>query len=592
MRKHVPSKTTKGKRHLPWIDYDIKRKMRKRDRLFVKARRSKNQHDWATFRSYRNKVTKLVRNAHTRYINEVVGGSLKDNPKSFWSYVKLMRTENTGIPPLKSEGKLCTTDSDKAQALNNQFKSVFNIEDPSSIPSKSASQYPTIDNLTIGVEGVAKQFANLNPNKACGPDEIPAKLLKTVSLEIAPAMQFLFQQSYDLGIMPEDWSKALVTALYKKGPKSDPGNYRPISLTCLSCKIMEHVVLSHIAKHLSHNNILLDSQHGFREKLSTVTQLINSTYDWASTLNHRGQTDLILLDFSKAFDLVPHHRLAVKLEHYGINGPTLRWIQSFLRGRQQAVSVNGSHSSWQDVTSGVPQGSVLGPTLFLLYINDISDHLKSPIRLFADDSIIYREISSPMDHVILQDDLTTLATWADTWLMRFNVGKCAVMSITLKKKPSLHEYNIRGEVLNRAKEHDYLGVTISDDLKWTTHCRKTTTKASRTLGMLRRTLSACSKEVKSRAYLSLVRPQLEYSGEAWSPYTQNDINRLEQVQRQAARFVHSDYRKTTHVTPLLQDLDWDTLHHRCLGSYVLQNTVQTCLHPVTTLFPALNFILS
>ncbi|XP_072043010.1 uncharacterized protein [Amphiura filiformis] len=136
------------------------------------------------------------------------------------------------------------------------------------------------------------------------------------------------------------------------------------------------------------------------------------------------------------------------------------------------------------------------------------------------------------------------------------------MSITLKKKPSLYEYNIQGEVLHRAKEHDYLGVTISDDLSWTAHCKKTTAKASRTLGMLRRTLSPCSKEVKTRAYLSLVRPQLEYGSEAWNPCTKTDINRIEQVQRQAARFVHCDYRRTTKVTPLVQALEWDTLHHK------------------------------
>ncbi|XP_072025130.1 uncharacterized protein [Amphiura filiformis] len=134
------------------------------------------------------------------------------------------------------------------------------------------------------------------------------------------------------------------------------------------------------------------------------------------------------------------------------------------------------------------------------------------------------------------------------------------MSITLKKKPSLHQYYIKGADLQRVKQHVYLGVTISDDLSWTTHCQKTVSKASRTLGMLRRTLSACSKEVKAGAYLSLVRPQLEYSGEAWNPYTQCDINRVEQVQRQAARFVHADYRRTTPVTPLVQKLQWDTLH--------------------------------
>jgi hypothetical protein len=298
---------------------------------------------------------------------------------------------------------------------------------------RAKAYQPThINKLTIGVEGVAKQFANIKPNKAGGPDELPARLLKTVALELAPAMQFLFQQSYDTCTIPEDWSRALVTALYKKGPKCDPGNYRPISLTCLCCKIMEHVILSHVAKYLSANNILLDNQHGFREKLSTVTQLLVSTHDWASTLNHHGQTDLVLLDFSKAFDLVPHRRLAVKLEYYGISGPTLGWIKSFLSGRKQAVSVNGSHSSWKDVTSGVPQGSVLGPALFLLYINDINQHLTSKLRLFADDSIIYKEITNPSDHTILQNDLATLATWADTWMMKFNINKCAAMSITLK----------------------------------------------------------------------------------------------------------------------------------------------------------------
>ena len=156
-----------------------------------------------------------------------------------------------------------------------------------------------------------------------------------------------------------------------------------------------------MAKHLAAYNILLDSQHGFREKLSTQTQLITSVHDWATTLNNRGQCDLVLLDFSKAFDMVPHRRFAVKLDYYGIRGPTLRWIVSFLSNRQQAVAVNGSLSSWEQVTSGVPQGSVLVPALFLLYINDINQHLQSDIRLFADDSIIYKEITSPSDHNVL-----------------------------------------------------------------------------------------------------------------------------------------------------------------------------------------------
>ena len=251
-------------------------------------------------------------------------------------------------------------------------------------------------------------FGHLIPPKH-GPDELSPRLLRTVAHEFAPALCFLFQRSYDHGTVPSQWKQALVTGICKKGPKSDPADYRPISLTCLCCKVMEHIVLSHIAKHLSANKILLDSQHGFRQRLFTVTQLITLTHDWASTLQHRGQTDVILLDFSKAFDKVPHLRLSAKLNHYGIRDQTLDWIRSFLDNRTRAVSVNGTHSSWGKVSSGVPQGSVLGPALFLLYINDIQDHIQSTMRLFADDSIVYREIVRPEVHDILQQDLQALA---------------------------------------------------------------------------------------------------------------------------------------------------------------------------------------
>ena len=301
----------------------------------------------------------------------------------------------------------------------------------------------------------------MNPSKASGPDELPPRFLKIVADDLAPALCFLYQQSISTGQVPDEWKKAIVSPIYKKGTKSDPANYRPISLTCLCCKVLEHIVLSHMAKHLSHHNIILDSQHGFREKLSTVTQLTTSVNDWSTTLENRGQSDVILLDFSKAFDRVSHQHLSAKLKFYGIRGSTLTWINAFLSNRYQSVSVNGHHSSWVEVTSGVPQGSVLGPALFLVYINDIQDNISSKIRLFADDSIVYRDISSPDDHKILQNDLQTLADWSKTWLMDFNIKKCATLSISRKKKPSIYQYSIHGEPLQRVDEHDYLGVTIS-----------------------------------------------------------------------------------------------------------------------------------
>ena len=402
VNEHVPSKLSKGKPNLPWISSGVKRKMRKRDKLFSLARKTNKSSDWKAFREYRNYVTKIVRNSHHSYVNDVIGNSLTENPKSFWSYVKLKRTETLGIPTLKTKDKVCSTDLDKAEALNSHFKSVFTDNSPKQVKDKGISHHPSIPHLHIGVEGVAKQLDKLNPSKVCGPDEMSPRLLKMVSSELAPALTFLFQQSFDTGSVPTQWKQALVSAIYKSGSKADPSNYRPISLTCISCKIMEHIVLSHMAKHLNKNNILISDQHGFRECLSTVTQLINSTNDWSETINKCGQTDVVLLDFSKAFDKVSHQHLSAKLDHYGIRGNTLNWINSFLSDRKQAVSVNGSHSTWVNVTSGVPQGSVMGPVLFLLYINDIQEQIQSKIKLFADDSILYREIKTQEDLHILQ----------------------------------------------------------------------------------------------------------------------------------------------------------------------------------------------
>ena len=210
---------------------------------------------------------------------------------------------------------------------------------------KGQLPFPDIPDLNISTAGVEKQLLSLNPIKACRPDELPPRLLRTVAQELTPALTFLFNQSYTTGIVPMQWKQALITGISKIGSKSNPANYRPISLICLCCKVMEHIVLSHISKHLNANNILLDSQHGFCVTLSTVTQLISSCQYWTTTIQSRGQVDVVFLDFSKAFDKVPHCHLSVNLSYYGINGSTLTWINHFLHNRVQAVSVNGSHST-------------------------------------------------------------------------------------------------------------------------------------------------------------------------------------------------------------------------------------------------------
>ena len=563
MSQSIPSRMTKQKHHLPWITRSIIRLQRKRDKAHSQAKKTKRNKHWEKFKQLRKEVTKEVANSYSSYINNVIGESLTTNPKQFWSFIRKNKTENLGIPSLKVNDMVKTTDSDKADALNDYFKSVFTKEQLP-IPTKGPSPFPSIQSLEIGLNGVTKQLQALNPNKASGPDEIPAKVLKETAIEISPIIHHIFQQSYTSGQLPEAWKTALVTAIYKKGNKSDPAYYRPISLTCILCKVMEHIVLSHMWKHLNRNNIILPDQHGFRSGLSCETQLVEAAHGWAASMNKRHQTDLILLDFSKAFDCVPHQRLLHIINYYGISGPTLYWIKSFLSDRTQHVSINGSHSALANVTSGVPQGSVLGPVLFLLYINDITNQIQSNIRLFADDSIVYREIRSPADHQILQTDIQMLTDWSKKWQMNFNTSKCHLLTITHKPKPSEFTYTISNQPISRVNSHPYLGVTIDAKLSWSKHIQGTASKSAKTLGLLKRTLYPAKPKVREAAYNMLVRPKLEYGSIAWSPHTQNNIDTLEKIHRSAARFVVHDHRRTTSVTHMQGKLGWQTLETRRL----------------------------
>ena len=508
----------------------------------------------------------MLKVAHQDYINNLLDPQTDTNSRNLWRYLKATRQDNVGVSTLKSDGKLITDPAGKAEALNQQFSSAFTREDPNNIPELGPSPYQTMDMVNISRTDVEKLLARLNPAKASGPDKLSARFLKETAAQISPMYAFLFQQSIDQGTVPADWKTANVAPIFKKGDRGLASNYRPVSLTCISCKVLEHIIVSQMRDHMDQHNILVDCQHGFRSRHSCESQLIITAHDLASSLNQKHQTDMAILDFSKAFNRVPHTRLKAKLDHYGIRGNTLKWISSFLDGRTQKVMVDGSISNECPVLSGVPQGSVLGPTLFLLYINDITHQLDSRVRLFADDCLIYREIQSPDDHRILQQDLDRLTEWSHQWQMSFNTAKCYVMRISLATKNiSRHDYLMEGNSLELKDDHPHLGVQLSSKLSWECHINLVTAKATRALGFLRRNLVACDRSAKEKAYFALMRPLTEYCCVVWSPHQQKLKNKLEKVQCSAARFVaNRPYRRRDpdSVTEILNELGWRTLEDR------------------------------
>ena len=478
------------------------------------------------------------------------------NSKKLFTYIKSKKCDGSGVSPLKRDG------SYQAEMLNSQFADAFIKEDCNFIPQMGPSLSNTAPPLIIQEKGVKKLLDSQNPHKASGPDQITPRFLKEMAPSITPVLTLIFQASFDQGQVPENWKRANVTPLFKKGDKSKAANYRRVSLTSNCCKIMEHIVHSHLMNFLESNNIPSDYQHGFLKKRSCETQLLVTAHDLAAGLDRHQQIDVILLDFSKAFDKVPHQRLATKLHHYGIRDQNLSWIKSFIAYRSQQVVLDWKSSSPAPVTSGVPEGTVLGPLLFLIYINDLPSRATSSVRLFANDCLLYRVIKGHQDAERLQADLNQFQEWEKDWQMLFNPDKCEHIRITNKRNIIQTSYNIHGHTLKETTQAKYLGVTIDNKLSWNSHVNQMMKRANQTTAFLRRNLSRCSKDVKAQCYKSLVRPQLEYAATTWDPYTKTNSAKVEAVQRRAARFCFNDYRQTSSVSSMMQDLEWEQLQTR------------------------------
>ena len=427
---------------------------------------------------------------------------------------------------------------------------------------------------------MVKALQSLKVDKSPGPDGLHPRVLKEVAIEIAHPLTILFNATILHGKIPKAWKEAEVKPIYKKGDKTLPGNYRPVSLTSIICKLFEAFLRDALYDHLVKNNLLSNHQFGFCKGRSCISQLLVVIHKWMSCMDKDVPTDAIYLDLSKAFDTVPHKKLIHKLKGYGISGNILNWITDFLSDRSQFVSVNGTCSGSTPVTSGVPQGSVLGPILFLYYINDMPDVVDCFMKIFADDAKTSNEIISVEDSVTLQNSLDNLSSWTEKWGVNFNCVKCGVMH--LGKNNPKYKYTINNIPLNETILEKDLGVYVDPLLKFEDHLDKTVKKARQISGLIIRSITFKSKDIMVPLYKSLVRPILEYGNAVWSPYLRKDIDLIESVQRYFTRCVIGV--KDMNYEERLKFLNLPSLEFRRLRGDLIE-TYKICnglYDPVTT----------
>ena len=542
-KKYIPLRYRSHRRKQPiWLNNNILKISRKKRFLWRKYKKSKLNSDYIEYKKVLNSLSKSIKVAKWK-AEDKISKNIKKDPKAFFKYVKEKLTNKDQVHSLKKpNGELTDTDGEIVDLLNNYFATVFSpTENAFEIPTEvETPELPIVDKVMI-----EKLLSEINPNKSMGPDNMHPTILKNLSKQLAYPITIIFNESLKSSKVPNIWKQANVSPIFKKGNKNLVENYRPISLTSQLCRILEKILKNIITEYLNNHELIHPSQHGFLKNKSCLTNLLTFLENVTKDVDKGLPVDVIYLDFMKAFDKVPHKKLIEKMRALQINENIINWVTNWLTDRQQRVVIRGNKSSWLPVTSGVPQGSVLGPLLFLIYINDLEDNINSKVLKFADDTKIFRCIETPADSDELQQDLNKIAEWSALWQMPFNTGKCHSLHIGHSNKKQT--YHLSGEIIHQTDTERDLGVIIQDNLDQSQQIGNVVKKANQILGLISRTYTNKTKKNILPLYKSLVRPHLEFAMQAWRPYKQKDINIIESVQRRATRMI-----------PELTDLDYSS----------------------------------
>ena len=551
-----------------WYNKGVINALQVKNRAHRKWKQSSMSFDHIEYKMKRASFKQIKARALKTYMSRIDEAVFSD-PSKLWTYVK-QKSRTTRVPLEVEYSDVRAKDAAScAQLFSNYFKTKF-LEpslDSNQLPTVLSSSHDTLSDISFSRFEIESYLKTLKTGKSPGPDEIPVSVFKVCRFILSRPIADIFNHALHTGVFPSKWKSANVTPVLKKGSRYKVLNYRPISLLSVISKVFEGLLHKRIYNHVSSH--IASEQHGFVKKRSTITNLAEFTHCIASNMNNKLQVDAIYTDFSCAFDTVDHTLLLHKIRGFGICGNLHKLLCSYLTDRVQTVKVNSGSSTPELVTSGVPQGSILGPLLFVLFINDLPACFEnSKSLLYADDLKLYREISDVSECNLLQIDILALSNWCIKWRLKLNISKCNSITFTNKKKYHTFVYKLDGVDLVRVHDIKDLGVTISCNLSFNRHFGNIVPKAYKLLGFIKRN---CMKDFRKSTlrhlYVALIRPQVEYASVIWNTnnYHSTNTEHVESVQRRFMKLLclktQVEYHRRNYHD-MCTDLNLTTLYKR------------------------------
>ena len=575
----------------PWITKPLKTMLNRKNRLYKSYKRHgyKNE-DKLRLDTFRIECQQAVENAKSSYLINL-GNKVNDpntSQKNYWKIINrvMNKCRAPKIPPLLMNNLFILTSSLKARYFNDFFSNQCTpVINNSVLPALNFLTNKRIDHVPIKIENITLLVQNINPNKATGSDGISGQMLLLCGASVSLPLQIIFRNILYTSIYPDMWKLANVTPIFKKGDKQLIKNYRPISLLPICGKILEKLIFNELYSYLNTNNLITKKQSGFRPGDSTTNQLlylideIHQAFDCTESLEVRA----VFLDISKAFDKVWHEGLLFKLQQNGISGSLLNLFQNYLNDRKQRVVLNGSFSEFTSIESGVPQGSILGPLLFLIYINDLETNIKSNIKFFADDTMLYSIVKDPnLSAIDLNHDLDVIDKWAHQWKFEFNpdpLKQATEVLFSCKNNAPNHPQIIfNGTVVAKASEQKHLGLTLESNLSFKKYLSEKIKKAKKHIGIIKHLSRFLPLKTLDHIYKTLVRPHLDYCDVIYHIPSKQDqfggilnslMNMAEKVQYQAAIAITGAWQGSSR-SKLYEELGWESLSDRRWCRRILQ----------------------